>query len=73
VEDAQGKAIPQPDGDQMTPLRLEDVAAGSYRITLSQAANRQQVVACDISPANHLCTAVLDQPDLLQAIEGTPR
>ncbi len=73
VEDAQGKSIPLPDGVQTTPLRLENVSPGTYKITLSESDNRQQTIECQLSASSHLCAALMDQPDIPQVLEGMPK
>jgi len=63
VEDEAGINISLPEGDQTTPLRLDGLKSGKYKVTLAGMDGNQQAVECNVSSQEHLCAAVLGSPD----------
>ena len=70
VQDEAGKEITLPDGDQSTPLRLEGLKPGRYKVTLADPGGEQKTVDCSLSTADHLCTTDTGTPDPEQALIG---
>lgn len=69
VQDAEGKTIPLP-GETTTPLRLENVKAGQYKVTLRGPNGDTEIVVCSISVKDHLCMLEIEAPDMQQVITG---
>ena len=70
IQDEAGNSIALPDGDQTTPLRLEEINSGKYKVTLAGADGKQQTVECNVSAGEHLCAADLGSPDPEQVLMG---
>ena len=70
IQDEAGNSIALPDGDQTTPLRLEEINSGKYKVTLAGADGKQQTVECNVSAGEHLCAADLGSPDPEQVLIG---
>lgn len=70
VEDEAGASVLASQGDQTTPLRLDGLKSGKYKVTLAGADGNQQTVECNVSPQEHLCTASLGSPDTDQLLTG---
>jgi serine/threonine-protein kinase len=71
IKNADGKELDLSGQNRSTPLRVDGVAAGQYEVTLEGADNEQQVVHCQISATQHLCTAQMgaaDPDQLLQKV-----
>jgi eukaryotic-like serine/threonine-protein kinase len=73
VQDEAGKDIALPDGDRTTPLRLDGLKAGGYKVTIAGPEGQQQTVNCRLSSANHLCVADISAPDIQQVLTGDQR
>lgn len=70
VEDESGARVPLPEGGQTTPLRLDGLKRGKYKVTLAAAHGDQQTMDCDISLDEHLCSLNLGSPDVDQVLTG---
>ena len=70
VQDTSGKNVALSDEDATTPLRLEGVDSGTYKVTLSDAAEKRQTVVCIVSLKDHLCSADMGSPDVQQVLTG---
>ena len=70
VNDAAGNAVTMPTGEQTTPLRIEGVKPGSYKVLLQRQDGQQQTADCTITAENHLCTASLQTLDTTQLLKG---
>jgi serine/threonine-protein kinase len=71
ITNAAGKELDLSAQNRATPLRVDGVAAGQYEVTLAGADNEQQVIHCQISATQHLCTAKMgatDPDQLLQKV-----
>ena len=72
ITNAAGKELDLSGQDRATPLRVDGVVAGQYEVTLEGADNEQQVIQCQISATQHLCTAKMrvaaDSNQLLQRV-----
>lgn len=73
IQDEEGKYIPLPDGEPTTPLRLDNVKVGKYKVMLVGPKDQQQVVDCNVSRSNHLCVAQIEQLDIHQVLAGDQR
>ena len=69
VQDSDGKSIQLPE-ESTTPLRLDDLKAGQYRVTLAGPNGDKQIVSCSISLKGHLCIPQIEAPDIQQAMTG---
>lgn len=69
VEDSKGKSIPLPEGGT-TPLRLDYLMAGQYKVTLAGPNGDKQTVNCSISGNDHLCMLQIEAPDIQQVMTG---
>jgi hypothetical protein len=54
-----GKAIPLPEGDHNTPMRLDNIAAGSYAVVVKGADGNTQTQSCDAGPTPQICNIPL--------------
>jgi serine/threonine protein kinase len=70
VQDKTGKNIALPSGEQTTPLRLDGLNAGTYKVTFAGADGGQQIVECNVSSGSHLCVANMGLPDTDQVLMG---
>jgi serine/threonine-protein kinase len=70
IQDEAGNSVALPDGDQTTPLRLEGINSGTYKVTFARADGKQQTVECNVSAGEHLCAADLGPPDPEQVLMG---
>ena len=70
VQDEAGKDIALPDVDQSTPLRLDGVKPGKYKVIFADAGGRQKTVDCNLSTVDHLCTTDMGIPDIQQMLTG---
>jgi serine/threonine-protein kinase len=71
IRNAAGKELDLSGQNRATPLRVNGVAVGQYEVTLEGADNEQQVIQCQISATQHLCTAEMgatDPDQLLQKV-----
>jgi serine/threonine-protein kinase len=71
ITNAAGKELDLSGQNRATPLRVDGVAAGQYEVTLEGPDNEQQVIRCQISATEHLCTAKMgaaDPDQLLQKV-----
>ena len=73
VQDEAGKEIALPDADQSTPLRLDGLKPGKYKVILAGAGDQQKTVDCNLSTVDHLCTADMGIPDIQQILTGERR
>lgn len=70
VQDASGKDTALPEEDQTTPMRLDGVAVGKYKVTFEGPNQQQQTVACEVSVEQHLCTAEISPVDMRNVVTG---
>jgi hypothetical protein len=70
VQDKSGKSIALPDRNFTTPLRLDAVDSGIYKVTLAGPDNKQQTVECSVSLSEHLCSADMGSPSVDQVLMG---
>jgi predicted Ser/Thr protein kinase len=70
VQNDKGDEIALPSANEVTPLRIENVQSGHYKVTLAGADGKQTIVDCDISTENHLCMADLTSVDMQQLLKG---
>jgi hypothetical protein len=70
LEDEAGASISLPHGDQTTPLRLDGLKSGKYKVTLAGADGNERTAECSVSPQEHLCTADLGSPDMDLVLAG---
>ena len=70
IQDEAGNSVALPDGDQTTPLRLEGINSGTYKVTFARADGEEQTVECKVSAGEHLCAADLGSPDTEQVLMG---
>jgi serine/threonine-protein kinase len=70
IKDAAGKELDLSRQSHATPLRVDDVAAGQYEVTFEGADNEQQVIQCQISATQHLCTAKMKGADPDQLLQN---
>jgi serine/threonine-protein kinase len=69
VQDSEGKSVTLPE-DGATPVRLGDLKAGQYKITLAGPKGDKQTVNCSISGVDHLCMLQIEAPDIQQVMTG---
>jgi serine/threonine-protein kinase len=69
VKDAAGKTIRLPE-DGTTPLRLNDLTAGQYTVTLAGPDGDKRIVNCSVSDSHHLCMLPIETPDIQQVVTG---
>lgn len=70
IQDERGNSIALPDTDRTTPLRLEGVDRGTYKVTFAGAGGQEQTVKCDVSAEEHLCAADIGSPDVEHVLRG---
>ena len=70
VQNAAGNNLDLSGKELTTPLRLDDVPAGSYMVTLKGGDEKTQTVRCVAGPEEHPCVAVLDTPELREVMTG---
>ncbi|MBB5060365.1 serine/threonine-protein kinase [Granulicella aggregans] len=70
VRDAAGKSISLPSDQDVTPLRLAALAAGTYTVQLRGADNRQKTIQCAVSEARQPCTTDMGLLDIQQLLKG---
>ena len=70
VRDREGKLVALPAGDHATPLRLDGLPAGEYRVVFAGANSRKETVTCTVTEQTPLCTANLGAPDTQTVLEG---
>ena len=69
VQDSEGKSVPLPE-EGTTPLRLDDLKAGQYKVTLAGPKGDKQTANCSISGNDHLCILQIEAPDIQQVMTG---
>jgi serine/threonine-protein kinase len=67
-----GQSITLPSGDQMTPMRVDGLQPGKYKVIFQGPDNSQQTEECQISADQHLCFVNFGEPDIQQIIGGQP-
>jgi serine/threonine-protein kinase len=70
VQDGKGKGVALPGIDHTTPLRLDGLTPGDYKVTLADPEGKQRTVTCRVSSLDHLCSSDLGAPDLQQLLSG---
>jgi serine/threonine-protein kinase len=68
--DPKGKSIALPPGDLSTPMRLEGLIPGTYKIIFQGPDNTQQTQSCELSSDQHLCTVSFGEPNIQQLMGG---
>jgi eukaryotic-like serine/threonine-protein kinase len=68
VSDAKGKSVALPEGDHSTPMRLDNLAPGAYKVTFQGADNGQQTLNCQLSSEQHLCSVSFGELDIQKLI-----
>lgn len=63
IRNAAGKDLDLSQQNRATPLRVDDLAAGPYDITLQGPDQEQQIIHCQISATQHLCSTDLGGAD----------
>ncbi|MGD0733535.1 MAG: protein kinase [Terracidiphilus sp.] len=63
VTSDQGKAIPLPQGDHWTPLRLDGIPAGKYAVTFKAADGSTQNQSCEVAQTAQICTIEMKPVD----------
>lgn len=56
VIDAKGKPVALPQGDRSTPMRLDGLQPGDYKVIFEGPNNNQTVKDCNVSFEQHLCS-----------------
>ena len=69
VQDSQGKSVPFPE-EGTTPLRLDDLTPGQYKVTLAGPKGDEQTVNCSISGNDHLCMMQIEALDIPKVMTG---
>jgi len=69
IQDSEGKSIRLPE-DSTTPLRLDDLKAGQYKVSLTGPNGDHQIVYCSISGNDNLCTLQVETPDIQEVMTG---
>ena len=70
VMDPKGKSIALPPGDLSTPMRLEGLIPGTYKVNFQGPDNTQQTQICELSSDQHLCTVSFGEPNIQQLMGG---
>ena len=65
-----GKNIALPDENETTPLHVDGVEPGTYKVTFVGDDGQQKMVECNVSLEKHLCTADMGTPDAKQVLMG---
>lgn len=63
ITSAAGKAIPLPDGDHWTPMRLDAVPPGTYTVVVKGADGNTQTQPCDAAQTPQVCNIQLQPID----------
>lgn len=69
IKNGAGKELDLSGQNRATPLRVDGVALGQYEVTLEGANNEHEVIQCQISATQHLCTAEMGATDPDQLLE----
>jgi eukaryotic-like serine/threonine-protein kinase len=70
IQNTAGKSIYLDDGNPTTPMRLEEVPIGSYKVTLLGPDGKRQTLGCYVSEMEHLCSADMGSLDIDQLLTG---
>lgn len=70
VIDEKGKNVTLPAGDQSTPLRLDGLQPGTYKVIFQGPDNNQQTQNCALTLEQHLCSVNFGEPDIKQLVGG---
>jgi len=70
IQGQEGNSITLPDGDHVTPIRLDSVKVGTYKVILVGPDGNQEEVECNVSSEEHLCTADVGLPNIKQILTG---
>jgi serine/threonine-protein kinase len=70
VRDEDGRSIALPAGVQTTPLRLDGLKPGPYKVMLGGPGGKQKTIECKLSAIGRLCTAEMSVPDMQQLLSG---
>jgi serine/threonine-protein kinase len=69
VQDSEGQSIRLPE-DGTTPLRLDDLKTGQYKVTFAAPNGDRQILNCSVSVNDHLCMLPIETPDIQQVMIG---
>ena len=69
VQDGEGKSIRLPE-DGATPVRLDDLRPGQYKVTLAGPNGDKQILTCSLSGSDHLCMLQIEAPDIQRVVSG---
>ena len=71
VRDQSGNEITLPSGGEaVTPLRVNGLPTGTYRVELQNSEGEHKEVDCGVSAAQHLCVADFGEPSVSQLLKG---
>jgi hypothetical protein len=72
VTSDQGKAIPLPQGDHWTPLRLDGIPAGKYAVIFKAGDGSTQNQSCEVTQTPQVCNIELKPIDdsIIEQIVG---
>jgi eukaryotic-like serine/threonine-protein kinase len=70
VTNDRGRDITLPGTDRSTPLRLDGVPIGSYRVVFKGMDGANQVQICQLTMEQHLCMVTSVEPDIKQLLTG---
>ncbi|HYK35038.1 serine/threonine protein kinase [Alloacidobacterium sp.] len=70
VIDPKGKSVQLPSGDQSTPMRLDGLEPGTYKVIFQGPDNSQQTIDCTLSAEQHQCVVSFGKLDIEQLIGG---
>ncbi len=56
-----------------TPLRVDGLAPGTYKVTLAAGNQAEQTAQCEVSATDHLCLVAVSPVDVQMAIQGGSR
>jgi eukaryotic-like serine/threonine-protein kinase len=73
VQDEVDKDIALPNVDQSTPLRLDGLKPGKYKVILADPGGQQKTADCNLSTVDHLCTTDMGIPDVQKILIGEQR
>jgi len=70
VIDPKGNSVQLPAGDHTTPLRLDGLKPGTYKVTFQGPDNSPQIISCTLPGDQNLCAVSFGEPDIQQLIGG---
>jgi hypothetical protein len=70
VIDANGKNVALPAGDASTPMRLDGLQPGTYKVIFQGPDSSQQTQNCTLTLEQHLCAVNFGEPDIQKLMGG---